>query len=77
MKLFSQRGENIFYVVFCICNYFSRLYYHYWRILLPGPVPRAALHHTAVTVVLELDVLRSTMSHYLKSLSLKLMDRLN
>lgn len=35
------------------------------RKLLPGSVPRATNHHIAVTVLLELDVLRTSMSQYL------------
>lgn len=35
------------------------------RKLLPGSVPRATNHHIAMTVLLELDVLRTSMSQYL------------
>lgn len=62
MKLFG----TFFMWLFYLCNYFSQLYYHYWRKLLPGSVPRATTHHTAVTILLELDVLKIAMSQYLK-----------
>lgn len=59
MKLFSQREKNMFYYYF-----FSQLITNI-RELLPGSAPRVTNHHIAMTVLLELDVLRTSVSQYL------------
>lgn len=64
MKLFSQREKYMFYVVVLFYFFFVR-FITVIRKLLPGSVPRATNHHIAVTVLLELDVLRTSMSQYL------------